>query len=54
MGNAENGNENKNKVFLNVTKQRFKSKNKVSVQARRERFLLRPQEQQQQKLRGGG
>ena len=32
-GNAENGNENKNKVFSNVTKRRFESKNKASVQA---------------------
>ena len=31
LGNAENG--NKNKVFSNVTKRQFESKNKVSVQA---------------------
>ena len=33
LGNAENGNKNKNEVFLNVTIRGFKSKNKVSVQA---------------------
>ena len=32
-GNAENGNENKNEVFSNVTKRRLKSKNEASVQA---------------------
>ena len=32
-GNAENGNKNKNEDFSNVMKQRFKSKNKVLVQA---------------------
>ena len=31
-GNAENGNENKNKVFSNVRKRQFESKDKVSVQ----------------------
>ena len=31
LGNAEN--KNKNNVFSNVTKQRFESKNEVSVQA---------------------
>ena len=33
LENANNGNENKNKVFTNVTKQRFESKQAVSVQA---------------------
>ena len=33
MGKAKNGNKNKNKVFLNITIQKFKNKNKVLVQA---------------------
>ena len=30
LGNAENNDKNENEVFLNVRKQRFESKNKVS------------------------
>ena len=30
MGNAENKNKNENKVFSNVTKRQFESKDKVS------------------------
>ena len=40
LGNAENGNNDKNKALLNVTKRRFESKNEVSVQAYGDVYVL--------------